>query len=341
MKQRRSWQEVAGIDALNYPVPAHANTIWYSLGGITLCSLIIAFLSGAVLTQFYNPTPAAAHDSVRFMSEAPLVGLVRGIHYWSANIGFGLLIIHVLRVIFTGAYRAPRTVNYLVGVLLFSTVFMLYFSGTVLRWDQEAYEALEHFLETMKLLGPLGSFFSEEFTLSTSLLARMYGLHVGILSGAFIILAVVHLAYVKHFGISPKPGQTPEEYEKSKVSGHTFLLHMRKLTGYGLILFAVVVGLSYFLTPGLLNAPVPGVESTKPPWPFWYFYPLEGIMGISGILLGSLAVVLALLVIPSLGLIISSERKRILVGRIIAGAGLVIWLTLLVITYFLPVMKHF
>jgi len=122
------------------------------------------------------------------------------------------------------------------------------------------------------------------------MLARMYSLHVSVLAGLLIVLVVLHVLYVKYFGISPKPFQSQREYEESKTSGHTFYRHIKRLFGYGLILFAVLLGLAYFLPPGLLNAPVSGVEMTKPPWPFWIFYPIEGVIGIAGIISGSIVI---------------------------------------------------
>jgi ubiquinol-cytochrome c reductase cytochrome b subunit len=88
-----------------------------------------------------------------------------------------MLIIHLLRVILTGAFRPPRILTYFVGLGLFAIIFLIYFSGTVLRWDQEGYEALTHFLAVNKLLGPIGAFFLEDFTLSTSILSRIFALH--------------------------------------------------------------------------------------------------------------------------------------------------------------------
>ena len=219
----RDWREALGLTAVDYPVPTHANTFWASLGGITLICFTVTIISGAVLTQFYNPSPAVAHASVRYISDTPGLALIRALHHWSANLGFVLLIAHMLRGIFMGAYRPPRTVNYLVGLALLFVTFQLYFTGTVLKWDQEGYEALAHFWAVNKLLGPFGAVFQEDFTLSTSMLARIYGLHVGIFPILLLLLFILHGLYVKHFGIAPKPYQSEEDYQASLASGATFL----------------------------------------------------------------------------------------------------------------------
>ncbi len=340
MRSNSSLRNALGIDALSYPVPKHGQTLPYALGGITLFAFILAILSGIILTQFYNPTPDAAYASIKYISEAPFLSIVRGLHYWSANVGFALLILHMLRVLWTFAYRYPRVANYAVGILLFLTVFMLYFSGTVVKWDQEGIEALEHFVATARFAGPLAPLFQEDFTLSTSMLARFYGLHIGVLP---IILAGVlglHLFYIRYHGISPKPGQSAEDYEKSKSAGHLFSHHLKKLTGWWLVAFGVVTLLALFLTPPLFNAPVRGIETTKPPWPFWTFYQLEEKLGVVGIVFGFALVIIGLTIIPVIDALIPENRAKLIAVRVLVAAGVVGWVVLLIITYFSPVMQH-
>ena len=330
----------AGLSALDYDVPTHANTFWYSLGGLTLACFGISFITGGILTQFYNPTPAVAHASVNYIATTAGLKFIRALHYWSANLGFILLIGHMLRVMFTGAFRPPRTVTYLVGLLLLSIFLALFFTGTVIRWDQEGYEAMEHFFAVNKLLGPLGAVFMEDFTLSTSMLARIYALHVGIFPILLVLLIVLHFFYVKHFGISPKPYQTEEDYQASLAEGARFSQHVKLLLIFGSILIVVLCVLAFFFQPGLLDKPKPGIEMTKPPWVFWILYPLESLVGIPGILIGSVILAACLILIPVYGLTISNEKKLFRVVNITVIAGVIIWLAMIIITYFSPTMQH-
>jgi ubiquinol-cytochrome c reductase cytochrome b subunit len=334
------WRKAIGLTALDYPVPIHANTFWYSLGGITLICFVITFITGGILSQFYNPSPAVSHASASYISNTQILGLVRAIHHWSANLGFMLLIAHMVRVMLTGAYRPPRTITYLFGLALLFIAFQLFFTGTVLKWDQEGYEALAHFVAVNKLLGPIGAVFQEDFTLSTSMLARIYGLHIGVLPSLLVVLIVMHLLYVKHFGVAPKPFQREEDYERSLAAGASFTRHLRGILVYGVILVVVLFGLAFFFPPDLLKAPVPGIEITKPPWLFWFFYPVESAIGIVGILLGSGVIAVGLIIIPILGLAISEEKKLFRLVNTIVIVGLIAWAVSLIITYFSPVMKH-
>jgi ubiquinol-cytochrome c reductase cytochrome b subunit len=340
MPTKQKLWEALGLETLEYPVPKHANTLWYSLGGLTLTCFVITMLTGAVMTQFYNPTPTIAHASVNYIASTPGLSWIRALHHWSANIGFFLLIVHMLRIFFTGAYRPPRVATYAAGLLLLFTGFQLFFTGTVLKWDQEGYEALGHFLAVNKLLGPLGAVFQEDFTLSTSILARFYGLHVGIFPALFIVLVVVHLLYVKHFGIAPKPDQSDEDYQTSLAQGSKFTHHIRLLLIFGSILIVVLIILAFAFPPGLLEKPKPGIEMTKPPWLFWIFYPVESLIGISGILLGTVVLSIGLILIPILSLTIGDEKTLLRTVNIIVVIGLIFWLAMMVITYFSPTMQH-
>jgi len=340
MLKKINWSRSLGLDVIDYEVPVHANTFWYSLGGLTLFSFVITIVSGILLTQFYNPSPAIAHASVKYISNTPFLGWLRALHHWSADLGFMLLIAHMLRVMFTGAYRPPRTITYLIGLGLFAVAFQSFFTGTVLKWDQEGYEAMAHFIAVNKLLGPLGAVFQEDFTLSTSMLARLYALHIGVLPLLLFLFVVLHALYIKIFGIAPKPYQNEEAYQASLSAGAMFSTHLKRLLIYGLLLTLILFGLSYFSHPTLLDVPKPGIEITKPPWLFWIFYPLESAIGISGILLGSVILFIGLIIIPFLGFVISNEKTLFKTVNAIVIAGLIAWLTMLVITYFSPVMQH-
>jgi len=340
MIKSKSLQEALGLNALDYQIPSYANTFWYSLGGVSLFCFVVTMITGALLTQFYNPTPQVAHASVRYINMNAGIGFVRALHYWSANLGLLLLIAHMIRIIFSGAYRPPRLATYFVGLGLLGVTFMLYFTGTVLKWDQEGYEAMAHFVAVNRLLGPLGAIFQEDFTLSTSMLARIYGLHIGILPAVFLVLIFLHILYVKHFGIAPKPYLNSEDYENSLTEGASFIRHLKGLVLYSVVILVVLVTLSVLYKPGLLEAPKAGIEVTKPPWPFWIFYPIESALGIVGILIGSIVVGAGLILIPILGAVVESEAKLFKITRILVGTGLVAWVILMIITYFSPVMKH-
>jgi ubiquinol-cytochrome c reductase cytochrome b subunit len=335
------WKKATGLSALYYKVPQHADTIWYSFGGVTLFCFLAAMGSGIIMAQFYNPSPATAYASVKYISTTPGIQMIRGIHHWSANLGFLMLIIHMLRIIITGAFRPPRILTYFVGLGLLLMIFLIYFTGTMLRGDQESYEAMRHFQAVNKLFGPIGAFFQEDFTLSTSMLSRIFAMHTSAFQIIFVAILVLHIFYIKYFGVSPKPYQTEEQYQTSLNAGSTFMGHAKLLGVLSAGMFIIIFGLAVFFPPELLHPPKPGMEMLKPAWPFLVFVPLENLIGISGIPLGMAIVGGYLVLFPIIGLAMRNERKLFRTIYVMAAAGLIFWVAMSIVTLVSPVQSHF
>lgn len=300
MPPRRSslWEvldERLGLGALRYPVPRHANTLWHCLGALTLIAFGVLVVTGFILALYYNPLPEQANHSVRhIVGETGIGGFVRGLHYWAAQLMVVTLLLHLGRVFLTASYRRPREVNWLIGVLLLLVTVGIYFSGSILKWDQEAYEAMLHNMEGARFLGALGFLFSE-FTRSVPMLVRLYLAHVSILPALLTLLVIAHFFLVKRHGISPSPwgasGAAPGE--------ETFARHLhQRVGGFGLLLLGALTVLAVLLPPSLGPAPVEGIEVTKPPWLFLPFYTLENLVGLTGLLYAPLALVLLLALVP-------------------------------------------
>lgn len=110
-------------------MPDHAQSLAYSLGGITLLGFVILFLTGIYLAQFYHPHPSEAHASVVYIVTGARWGdVVRSVHYWTAQIVTVMVLLHMLRVLFTGAYMRPREINWYVGLLLLAVTLGLVFT---------------------------------------------------------------------------------------------------------------------------------------------------------------------------------------------------------------------
>src|SRR6266542_2046793 len=197
--------ERLGLKGLQYPIPAHANTLAYSLGGLALISFVLMVASGIFLTQYYNPDPALAHASVRHIITGVTGGdFIRAFHYWGAMAMIVLIGLHLLRVFASASFKRPREGNWVIGVALAGITAGLFFSGSVLKWDQESLEALEHNIEVGKLLGRFGFWFSDTFG-GLALLTRLYVVHISILPALFTLAVVVHLLLVKRHGMAPSP----------------------------------------------------------------------------------------------------------------------------------------
>jgi ubiquinol-cytochrome c reductase cytochrome b subunit len=180
-------------------------------------------------------------------------------------------------------------VTWWAGVGLAGLVFLLVVTGTALRYDQEGYEALAHFVAGGRLTGTFGTFFTDQFTLSTSLLARIYGMHVSLLPLAVVVLMGLHFWLIRQLGIHSHDSRRS-----------TFRPHLQRLIGVSLLAFAALGLLAVALPEGLGYPAVAGVEITKPFWPVLWIYGLENLLGAWGMILGPMVVFLFLAAVPLL-----------------------------------------
>jgi ubiquinol-cytochrome c reductase cytochrome b subunit len=234
------WRSRLGLDALRYPIPLDAATIRYSLGAFTAFCFVVLVVTGIWLAQYYNPNPAGAHDSVLYIiTRAPFGDIARNLHYWSASAMVVSIVAHIVWVFYSRAYRAPREITWYAGVLLSGLVFLMVVSGTILRYDQEGYEALAHLLAGGELTGALGRFFTAGFTLSTPVLARVFSLHTSLLPLGMVLLIVLHFWLVRTLGISGGSGKT-----------ELFSDHLPKVLGMSLILLSFLLALAILRPEG-------------------------------------------------------------------------------------------
>jgi len=338
---RRAWaalDERLGLSGLAYRVPAHANGIGYILGGITFFGFLILAATGIWLAQYYHPTPSTARESIVYiMNVAPLGDLIRGIHFWVANIVMATVLLHMGRVFATGSYKRPREANWLIGLGLLAITLGLVFTGTVLKWDQEGFEALAHNVEMGDLLGAFGFWFSPEFTTSLPIVGRLYMAHIVILPALGTLLLIAHFLLVKRHGISALPAQADAALGDGPTpapGGSTFTAHLVRMAGFGLLMLAVATILSLVSPAGLGPRPIPGVEDTKPPWMFLPFYPFEDWFGLPALLWVPAILFGALAAVPFLDRnpYRSPARRRVFIalGAIVAIAAVALVLYALV-----------
>ena len=186
------------------PVPRRGAWL-YTLGSATLFLITLQFLTGILLLFYYVPTTDHAWNSVSYiMNDAYFGILLRGIHYWSANFLMAVIGLHMARTFFSGSYKSPREINWIVGVILLLLVIGLAFTGYLLRWDQDGFWAsvvgikigsyspfvgqyITHFLVGGDVVGP-------------ATLSRFFALHVWLLPAAIAPLIGIHLYLLRRHG---------------------------------------------------------------------------------------------------------------------------------------------
>ena len=305
-------RERLGLDALDYPIPPSANQLRYMLGGLSFVGIVVLIVTGFLLDQFYNPSPLAAHDSVLYiMTRVRLGNWIRSLHYWAATVVFITVFLHLAFVFWRRGYARPREVTWWAGVGLFVVIFGLIFTGTVLRGDQEAGEALAHAVSGAKLVGALGLVMRSDWAESTTLFTRMHNIHVSLLPITLLALIGLHFTLIRVLGVRTHEAKTEQ-----------FSNHLRKLTGVGLLLFAALGTLAALAPPGIGHPAVDGVEVTKPFWPFLWIYSVENTMGMTGMVIAPAVLFGFLAVVPLLDRRDHSYERP---PRLLLALGLVVF----------------
>ncbi len=191
-------------------VPRHHLSAWYFLGGITLFLFGVQVCTGMLLLLYYRPSGNEAFESVQYIVTRVQFGwLIRSIHSWSANLMIFTAFAHMFSVLFLKAYRKPRELTWVSGMLLLFIVMGFGFSGYLLPWNTLAFFATKVGTEItgqVPLIGkPLMIFLRGGEDVTGATLTRFFGLHVAILPGIVTALLLVHLLLVQRLGMSLPP----------------------------------------------------------------------------------------------------------------------------------------
>lgn len=202
------WRDIADHD-----VPAHVNpankisAFVYCFGGLTFLIITTQILSGMFLAMYYVPDIVNAYKSVKYITDEVLLGgIVRGMHFWGASLVIIMMFLHMLRVFFTGSYKAPRELNWVVGVLIFFVVMGFGFTGYLLPWDQKAYWATSVGAQIAATVPFVGKYIQVLLVggpdLGALTLTRFFAIHVFFLPAALLVLLGLHFVMIRKQGIS-------------------------------------------------------------------------------------------------------------------------------------------
>jgi menaquinol-cytochrome c reductase cytochrome b subunit len=215
-------------------VPSDINWM-QTLGSAALTAFIVQAVTGVILAMYYVPSadtdphtglPVAYQSIVNISDHLTLGWLVRGMHRWGASVFIILMFLHMGRVFLFGAYKYPRELNWIIGVLILVMGMAEGFTGYLLPWDQTAYWATVVGINlngTAPFLGPwLAQFLRSGQSISGETLTRFYSLHMLVIPGGIIALITLHLYLVIRLGVTSPPwsedaaGAEPEEAEAER-----------------------------------------------------------------------------------------------------------------------------
>jgi len=189
---------------LDEPIPGGASWI-YVFGSATLFLFLLQAITGMFLAVYYAPTPDHAYDSIRYIETQVLFGpFVRGLHHWGASAMVVAIGLHMLQVFLYGAYKPPRELMWMVGVLLLLLTMGFAFTGYLLPWDQNAYWATQVGINMVGSVPVVGTFLVKVMrggdTLGALTLSRFFAVHVLFLPATIMALVAMHLFILRRVG---------------------------------------------------------------------------------------------------------------------------------------------
>jgi ubiquinol-cytochrome c reductase cytochrome b subunit len=339
---------------LRHPIPRGAAGPmgwWYVFGSASMTLLIVQILTGICLAMVYVPAADNAYQSLEWIDfQAPGGWFLRALHYYAGSGMMVMVLAHMTQVFLHGAYKYPRELTWVVGVILLLCTLGMFFTGQVLRWDPDAYwgvavggsmagrvPGIGPWLVDLLLGGPV---------IGGDTLSRFFSLHVFIIPGALLFFLAVHLWLVLKCGVSapPVPGQEVDpktydaEYDKEVHQGVPFLgdAFLKDAFVSALVVVAVVV-LSAIVGPKGPTGPTDpalGGANPRPEWPFLWLF---GLLSLSPpaaetfiMLVFPVILIVALFLVP----FVSNRGERAPSRRPVAVLSvIVIFTTLAVLTY--------
>ncbi|MDN7241100.1 cytochrome b6 [Planococcus sp. N028] len=203
------WRDIADHEVPEHVNPAHHFSAFvYCFGGLTFFITVIQILSGMFLTMYYVPDIENAWQSVYYLQNEVAFGeIVRGMHHWGSSLVVVMIFLHTLRVFFTGSYKKPRELNWIVGVMLFGVILGLSFTGYLLPWDMKALFATKVGIEIAASVPVIGGMIKvllagDSTILGAQTLTRFFAIHVFFLPAALLGLLGAHFIMIRRQGIS-------------------------------------------------------------------------------------------------------------------------------------------
>jgi quinol-cytochrome oxidoreductase complex cytochrome b subunit len=189
------------------PVPMHATRFWYCFGGLTLLSFLIQVATGAFLLLYYDPDADKAYQSIYYITNiVPYGWFLRGLHFFGANAMMTMVVLHTLRVFYTGSYRRPRELTWVTGVVALLLTGAMALTGYLLKWDQIAFwglVAISNFVKYVPVVGiPMYQLLLGGEKVGPATLARFFAFHIAIVPGILISALIGHFWMIRKQGIA-------------------------------------------------------------------------------------------------------------------------------------------
>jgi len=317
-------------EALEEPIPGGAR--WrYVFGSALSTTFMIQVVTGLLLMLTYSPSSTTAWGSVYYISNQMTLGwFVRGIHHFGSQAMIVLLALHLIQVLWAGAYRSPREVNWWFGMALLFVTLGFSLTGYLLPWDQKGYWATRVATNIMGGAPVVGPYLQKVVVggpdYGNQTLTRFYGLHVGALPALMVMCLAAHVALFRRHGLTPP--RNAAKWAAGKFWPEQLFLD----TVFSAAVFGVLALLVFREGGANLDAPADPSSSDYPARPEWYFLSLfqmlklfEGKYEIIGTIVIPTAIVVVMLLVPLFDKLLPRGLAHFLacglVYALVGGAG--------------------
>lgn len=258
----------------NEPVPNHLKRWWFALGGTPAYLFVVQIVTGILLAFYYEPSPRTAYGSVQYITDTAAYGwYFRSVHKWAATLMIAAVILHQMRVFFTGAYRKPREINWLIGMCLLGCTLVAGFTGYSLVYEQLSYWGTTVGANISGSVPVVGEFMKEMMlggsAYNERTLSRLFIVHAAILPAAMVGLITVHIALIRLQGVTEF--QFKDEDTSKPKTFPFFPDHFYTELSIGLVLMILISALATIL-PATLGPKADPLSTPEVIKPEWFFY---------------------------------------------------------------------
>ncbi len=258
----------------NEPVPNHLKRWWFCLGGTPAYLFVVQIVTGILLAFYYEASPKTAYASVRYITDEAAYGwFLRGLHKWAATLMIASVILHQMRVFFTGAYRKPREINWFVGMLLLVTTLMLGFTGYSLVYEQLSYWGATVGANITDSVPVVGGFLKRVMlagdVYNDRTLSRFFMLHAAVLPTLTVVLLAVHITIIRLQGVTELHFEDEKKDEPKFFNFFPDHLYTELIMGLVLMILLSVLATVLPATMGPPADPLTTPEVIKPEWFFY------------------------------------------------------------------------
>ncbi len=268
-------------DFLTEDVPGGAS-YWYAFGSATVFAMILQIVTGIFLTFYYSPSAATAWESTKYIiDKVPAGHLVLSLHYWGASAMIAFMAMHLLQVLLWGAYKKPRELQWIVGVILFILTLVLGLTGYLLPWDLNALLASKVAISIAGSVPFLGgitlNLLQDGANIGTLTINRFFGIHVWLTPAILVLLVAAHLAIFRWNG----PAGPPIDEAPKLKPGRFWPDQMFMDTVVSFAMFVLIFALAV-ISPAPLDDKADPNNTQFVPYPAWYFMALFALLNIVG-----------------------------------------------------------